>query len=85
MIQRTIQSQIENCFFKGKAVIIYGARQVGKTTLIQEIQKKYPLASHSSYSWTIFETGKWWPPALHRLIGRMKSPRHVSGNCGKAR
>jgi predicted AAA+ superfamily ATPase len=42
MIQRTIQSRIETCFFKGKAVIIYGARQVGKTTLIRAIQKKYP-------------------------------------------
>ncbi len=44
MIQRAIQSQIENCFFKGKAVIIYGARQVGKTTLIQEIRKKFSEA-----------------------------------------
>ncbi len=43
MIKRQIQSSIEACFFKGKAVIIYGARQVGKTTLIKNIQKKeYP-------------------------------------------
>lgn len=42
MIQRTIQSRIEGSLFKGKAVIIYGARQVGKTTLIRAIQKKYP-------------------------------------------
>ena len=43
MIKRRIQSSIEACFFKGKAVIIYGARQVGKTTLIKNIQKKeYP-------------------------------------------
>ncbi len=28
--------------FKGKIVIIYGPRQVGKTTLCKEIQKKYP-------------------------------------------
>jgi len=40
MIKRQIQSDIEACFFKGKAVIIYGARQVGKTTLIKSIQKK---------------------------------------------
>lgn len=39
MIKRQIQSNIEACFFKGKAVIIYGARQVGKTTLIKSIQK----------------------------------------------
>jgi len=40
MIKRQIQGDIEACFFKGKAVIIYGARQVGKTTLIKSIQKK---------------------------------------------
>ena len=41
MIKRILQNRIETCFFKGKAVIIYGARQVGKTTLIKEIQKEY--------------------------------------------
>ena len=44
MIQRAIQSQIEKYLFKGKAIIIYGARQVGKTTLIREIQKKFPAS-----------------------------------------
>jgi len=29
----------------GKVVVIYGARQVGKTTLVKEIQKKYPANS----------------------------------------
>lgn len=47
VIRRTIQNQIEKKFFKGKAVIIYGARQVGKTTLIQEVEKKY--ANQSIY------------------------------------
>jgi len=42
MIRRSIQTRIESCLFKGKAVIIYGARQVGKTTLIKEIEKKFP-------------------------------------------
>jgi len=41
MIQRTIQNHIEANLFKGKAIIIYGARQVGKTTLIRAVQKKY--------------------------------------------
>lgn len=45
MILRILQSKIETCFFKGKVVIIYGARQVGKTTLIKEIQKKYQETS----------------------------------------
>lgn len=41
MIKRALQPRIESCLFKGKAIIIYGARQVGKTTLIKEIQKKF--------------------------------------------
>ncbi len=41
IITRIIQKSIEKKLFKGKAIIIYGPRQVGKTTLIKEIQKKY--------------------------------------------
>ncbi len=40
IISRKIQPLIENALFKGKVIIIYGARQVGKTTLVKEIQKK---------------------------------------------
>lgn len=40
-IKRLIQTKIEKDLFKGKIAIIYGARQVGKTTLAKEIQKKY--------------------------------------------
>jgi len=36
-----IQKRIEDKLFKDKVVIIYGPRQAGKTTLIQEIQKNY--------------------------------------------
>lgn len=42
IIKRTIKKQIEDSLFKRKVIIIYGARQVGKTTLIKEIQKGYP-------------------------------------------
>ncbi|PIP28505.1 MAG: ATPase [Candidatus Moranbacteria bacterium CG23_combo_of_CG06-09_8_20_14_all_35_22] len=41
MIKRKIQDSVGKALFKGKIVIIYGARQVGKTTLVKEIQKKY--------------------------------------------
>ena len=41
MILRKIQKNVEASFFKGKAVIIQGARQVGKTTLIKKIQRQY--------------------------------------------
>lgn len=40
IIRRKIQSFVEKTLFKGKVVVIYGARQVGKTTLVKEIQKK---------------------------------------------
>lgn len=38
---------IEKGLFKGKIAIIYGARQVGKTTMVKKIQKKY--SENSSY------------------------------------
>lgn len=40
-IKRTIQKNIENNLFEGKIIVIYGARQVGKTTLLKNLQKKY--------------------------------------------
>ena len=40
MIKRILQKTIEKELFKGKAIIIYGARQVGKTTLVKEIIKE---------------------------------------------
>ena len=43
-IKRLLQPKIEAVLFKGKVVILYGARQVGKTTLIMEIGKKFPDA-----------------------------------------
>jgi predicted AAA+ superfamily ATPase len=45
LIQRIIQSPIERLLYKGKIVVIYGARQVGKTTLIRMIQEKYARES----------------------------------------
>lgn len=48
IIQRKIQPQVEDALFKGKIVVIYGPRQVGKTTLAklilqnrQEIKSAY--------------------------------------------
>jgi predicted AAA+ superfamily ATPase len=45
MIKRTIHDAIEQSLFQGKAIIIYGARQVGKTTLIRAIQEKSAVSS----------------------------------------
>lgn len=41
MIQRVIERAIEERLFKKKAVILYGARQTGKTTLVKDLLKKY--------------------------------------------
>jgi len=36
-IQRQLESVVKKSLFKGKIAIVYGARQVGKTTLVQKI------------------------------------------------
>jgi uncharacterized protein len=47
VIRRTLQSHIEGFLFKGKSIILYGARQVGKSTLIrmllEKVQRPYLL------------------------------------------
>jgi hypothetical protein len=45
LIKRTIQNRIEKKLFAGKAIIVYGARQVGKTTLIKQIEGKHKKES----------------------------------------
>ncbi len=40
MITRTLQQEIESRLFKGKAVVLIGARQVGKSTLYRQIMEK---------------------------------------------
>lgn len=41
MYKRLIQDKIESWLFKGKIMIIYGPRQVGKTTLSKQILTKF--------------------------------------------
>ncbi len=43
-IQRHIQPKIEKWLFRGKVIIIYGARQVGKTTLAKTLLEKFDQA-----------------------------------------
>jgi len=45
VIRRPIQGAIEQSLFKGKVIIIYGARQVGKTTLIMALQRDASVPS----------------------------------------
>ena len=42
MITRTLQARIEQKLFKGKAIVVVGARQVGKTTLFNEVLRGRP-------------------------------------------
>lgn len=41
MFPRQVQAHIEKWFFQKKILILYGARQVGKTTLCKQILQKY--------------------------------------------
>jgi len=42
MIARLSKNILKHDLFKGKTIILYGARQVGKTTLVQTILKEFP-------------------------------------------
>lgn len=41
-IPRTIEPEIKKWLFKGKIIVIYGARQTGKSTLVKKILQDYP-------------------------------------------
>lgn len=41
MYRRIIEKSIKESLFKGKIVILYGPRQVGKTTLVKKIYEEY--------------------------------------------
>ena len=47
---RTITNIIKNNFFKGKAIVIVGSRQVGKTTLCQKIITDFKKQNKSVYT-----------------------------------
>ena len=40
MIAREIEPKILDCFFKGKIIHLFGARQVGKSTLLKQLSNK---------------------------------------------
>ncbi|MBI4025928.1 MAG: AAA family ATPase [Verrucomicrobia bacterium] len=45
MLSRLVQHQIEAALFKGKTLVIFGPRQVGKTTLAKAILEAHPAQS----------------------------------------
>ena len=58
MIVRYLQKQIEERLNKGKVIILVGARQVGKTTLTQELLKHYNPAKTVIYNGDNLEAQK---------------------------
>ncbi|PIQ77220.1 ATPase [Candidatus Peregrinibacteria bacterium CG11_big_fil_rev_8_21_14_0_20_46_8] len=47
--QRTILTKIEKNLFKGKIIILYGPRRVGKTTLVTKIKNAYSARKKTLY------------------------------------
>lgn len=45
MIHREIERQVQKYLFDGRAILIYGPRRVGKTTLVKHILSAYPQSS----------------------------------------
>ncbi|MFP4166740.1 MAG: ATP-binding protein [Opitutales bacterium] len=41
MFERLIKKQIQSRFFEGRIIVLYGARQVGKTTLVRQILDEF--------------------------------------------
>lgn len=46
LFQRTLPSDIRSNLWNGKIIIIYGPRQVGKTTFLKELLREYPDDAH---------------------------------------
>ena len=72
-IVRQIEPQIENDFFKGKVIVILGARQVGKSTLI----KMLPSCKKHHTLWLDGENAD-----VHQLLNNANSERlkQIVGN-----
>ena len=58
MIKRSIQKRIENHLNKGKVIVLIGARQVGKTTLTNELLRHYDQAKTTVYNGDNLEAQK---------------------------
>lgn len=73
MLKRTIHKSIEDGLFDGKAIIIMGARQTGKTTLLKQIFENY-------------ESVKWFNADEPDVIQIFENPtstrlKSIFGNC----
>lgn len=71
-IHRLLEEQIEEWLFKGKVITVFGARQVGKTTLVKRLLEKHGKAK-DYYNCDIPSIARYFeepePVMLKRLIG----------------
>jgi len=65
MIKRKLQTVLEKYLFKGKAIIITGARQVGKTTLVKA------LAESAGRSYSLWNCDE---PDVEQYLDRRHPP-----------
>ncbi len=49
IITRVLESTVKRYLFRGRVVIIYGARRVGKTTLVNGLLKDYQVSKKTRY------------------------------------
>ncbi len=74
-IKRAIQAAIEARLFKGKAILIFGARRVGKTTIVKDIMAKFPTDSKyfsCDEADVRFALSRQTSTQLHRFVGNYK-------------
>lgn len=75
-IPRTIEPKIKEWLFKGKIIIVYGARQTGKSTLVKKIlegyegENKYLNADETAIKKLFEQAGD--APVLTKIIGKKK-------------
>lgn len=74
MIARTLFKTIQSHLFQKKIIILYGARQVGKTTLCKEVMSRYPDSHYITCDDpTIIQTlENQWIEQLKRYYGKYK-------------
>jgi predicted AAA+ superfamily ATPase len=70
MIKRSIEKQINAVLGHRKAIVVYGARQVGKTTLAKVIAKKYktPLLLNCDNASTALELSQSSQESLNSMV-----------------
>lgn len=74
LFERTLRDKIASWLFKGKVIILYGPRQVGKTTLVKEILRDHPGSGYFNCErpqvWEILASSN--PERIRSAIGEAR-------------